>query len=156
MDWTLNKVECLLSCLEQLIPTNCTWALGKCLAQQHLPPACDLCPHLSALISKDTAVSFSLPLGPGEGEQPGRPWQAWSTSTRPRIPRHSEVTGFFPVTHLSFPGHTSRETKKGPVRCQVKACSLPERTFFSNNYCIIISLQERHDVKSKLLKTFLD
>ena len=105
MDWTLNKVECLLSCLEQLIPTNCTWALGKCHGTGNvfcLPT--DGCPHLSCLLlSKDTAVSFSLPLGPGEGGQPGRPWQTWSTSTLPRIPEHSEVTGFFPADPSLLP-----------------------------------------------------
>lgn len=102
---TLNKVECLLFFLEQLIPTNCTWALSKCHGTDSvscLPT--DGCPNLSCLlVSKDTVVSFFLPLGHEEGEQPGWPWQTWSTSMLPRISEHSEVTGLFPADPSLLP-----------------------------------------------------
>lgn len=156
---TLNKVECLLSFLEQLIPTNCTWAVSKCRGTDNI--SClptDGCPNLSCLlISKDTVVSFFLPLGHEVGEQPGWPWQTWFN-----IQASEDFGAFRSYWVLScWPITPSQDTlqekqKKGPVRCQVKTCSLPERTFFSNNYRIIINTQERHDVKMKLLKTFLD
>lgn len=100
---------------------------------------------------QDTAVSFSLPLGPGEGEQPGRQWQTWSTSRRPRIPEHSEVTGFFPADPSLLP-RTHFKRNKRRVLWGVKSGLFfaRERTFFSNNYCIIINTQERHDVKNEI------
>jgi len=156
---TLNKVECLLSFLEQLIPTNCTWALSKCHGTDSvscLPT--DGCPNLSCLlISKDTVVSFFSSTGSWRGGA------AWVTVTdMVSIHASEDFWAFRSYWALScWPITPSQDTlqekqKKGPVRCQVKTCSLPERTFFSNNYHIIINTQERHDVKMKLLKTFLD
>ena len=73
---TLNKVEHLLSFLEQLIPTNCRRALSKCHCTETwwrvpcLPT--DGCPNLSCLfISKDIVGSFLRPLGHDEGSTVG-------------------------------------------------------------------------------------
>ena len=67
-----------------------------------------------------------------------------------------KLLGSFLLTHHSFPGYTSRETKEGSCEVSSQDLFFSRENFFSNNYRIIINTQERHDVKMKLLKTFLD
>lgn len=59
------------------------------------------------------------------------------------------------LTH-PLPGCTALETKGGSGGVKLRLVLRPKRTVFTNNYHIIINTRERHDVKMKLLKTFLD
>lgn len=159
---TLNRVEHLLSFLEQLIPTNCRWALSKCHCIETwwrvpcLPTRG--CPKSLLLVHfQRYCWLFSSSTGSWWGEHPGWPRQTWSRSTLPRVSEHSDVTGFFPADpSLLARMHFKRNRTRVLWGVKSRLVLCPKRTFFSNNYHIVVSTQERHDVKMKLLKTFLD
>ena len=159
---TVRSLEHLLSHLEQWIPTNRRWALSKCRHTETwwsvscLPT--DGCPNLSCtFISKDVIGTFFLPMGQDGGSRLGDREGHGHHPCFLGFPSIQRLLGSFPLIHHSFPGCTSRDTKEGSfLRCQVETCSLPKENLFSNNYHLIINTQERHDVKMKLLKTFLD
>ena len=164
----LSQAEHLLPFLEQLIPNNCKWVSRKCHCIETLWRACPLPVH--------GWVPKSLPLSPFQryhwlfffsfffsltgslwGEQCG-----WPQGTRQhphclRFLSTSGVTRFIPADPSLLPRMPfTRNRRRVLWGAKLWLVLCPKRTFFTNNYHIIINPRERHDVKMKLLKTFLD
>lgn len=166
MKWmvTLSKAEPSLSFLGQPIPTNHRWVLRKyhCIETPWSVPclSTDSCPNRScSFLSKDVVGSFFffsfhwVMVGGAAWVTP----RDMSTSSLPRVSEHSGVTGFIPADPSLLPRMPFKRNKRRVlwgVKLRLVLC--PKRTFFTNNYHIIINTRERHDVKMKLLKTFLD
>lgn len=162
---TLSKAEHLLPFLEQPIPDNHRWVLRKyhCIETLWCVPclSTDGCPNRScSVLSQDVVGSFFFFSFFNWVTVRGEVWMTprdMSTSSLPRVSERSGVTGFIPADPSFLPRMPFKRNKKRVlwgVKSWLVLC--PKRTFFTNNYHIIINTQERHDVKMKLLKTFLD
>lgn len=110
------------------------------------------CPNLSC---PTISLPFSSPTGSWSGEQSG--W-IQGTRWRPRYLKFLSIWGHW--VHPADPSFLPREyfkgNKRSPGGVKLLLVLSPKRTFSTNNYHIIINTRERHDVKMKLLKTFLD
>lgn len=157
----LSKAEHMLCVPEWLVSTGCRWALRKC----HYIETCGVspaCPQMAA----QTSPAHSFPttllvlLVFHWVTVRGAAWvtvRDMSASMLPGVSEHSSKMGFIPadassIPSMHFEGHKRRVL--WGVKLQLVLCL--KRTVFTDNYHIIVNTQERHDVKMKLLKTFLD